>query len=52
MILTTSSVSGTAQIPDNAIMAAIVISAVPLLLFYVFVQRFLLSGLNLGATKE
>ena len=51
-ILTTSSVSGTAQIPDNAIMAAIVISAVPLLLFYVFVQRFLLSGLNLGATKE
>ena len=52
MILTTSSVSGTAQIPDNAIMAAIVITAVPLLIIYVFAQRFLLAGLNLGATKE
>lgn len=52
MILSTSSVSGTAQIPDNAIMAAIVITAVPLLLIYVFAQKFLLSGLNLGATKE
>lgn len=52
MILSTSSVSGTAQIPDNAIMAAIVITAVPLLLIYVFAQKFLLSGLNMGATKE
>lgn len=52
MILSTSSVSGTAQIPNNAIMAAIVITAVPLLLIYVFAQKFLLSGLNLGATKE
>ncbi len=52
MILTTSSVSGTAQIPDNAIMAAIVISAAPLLIIYVFAQKFLLAGLNLGATKE
>lgn len=52
MILSTSSVSGTAQIPDNAIMAAIIITAAPLLLIYVFAQKFLLSGLNLGATKE
>ena len=52
MILTTSSVSGTAQIPDNAIMAAIVISAAPLLIIHVFAQKFLLAGLNLGATKE
>lgn len=52
MILSTSSVSGTAQIPDNAIMAAIVITALPLLLIYVFAQKFLLSGLNMGATKE
>ena len=52
MILSTSSVSGTAQIPDNAIMAAIVITAAPLLLIYGFAQKFLLSGLNLGATKE
>lgn len=52
MILSTGSVSGTAQIPDNAIMAAIVITALPLLAIYVFAQKFLLSGLNLGATKE
>ena len=52
MILSTNSVSGTAQIPENAIMAAIVITALPLLLIYVFAQKFLLSGLNLGATKE
>lgn len=52
MILSTNSVSGTAQIPDNAIMAAIVITALPLLAIYVFAQKFLLSGLNLGATKE
>ena len=51
MILSTNSTSGTAQIPDNAIMAAIVITAAPLLLIYIFAQRFLLSGLNLGATK-
>ena len=51
MILSTDSTSGTAQIPDNAIMAAIVITAAPLLLIYIFAQRFLLSGLNLGATK-
>ena len=52
MILSTNSTSGTAQIPDNAIMAAIIITAAPLLLIYVFAQKFLLSGLNLGATKE
>ena len=51
MILSTDSTSGTAQIPDNAIMAAIVITAAPLLLIYIFAQRFLLSGLNLCATK-
>ncbi len=52
MILSTDSTSGTAQIPNNAIMAAIIITAAPLLVIYVFAQRFLLSGLNLGATKE
>ena len=51
MILSTDSTSGTAQIPGNAIMAAIVITAAPLLLIYIFAQRFLLSGLNLGVTK-
>ena len=29
-----------------------IITAAPLLVIYVFAQKFLLSGLNLGATKE
>lgn len=53
MILQTDvSQSGAAMTPDNAIMAAIVISTVPLLLIYIFAQRFLLSGMTLGASKE
>lgn len=52
MILNDASQSGAAQTPNNAIMATIVISTVPLLLIYVFAQRFLLSGMTLGASKE
>jgi len=33
-------------------MAAIVIATIPLILIYVFAQRFLLSGMTLGASKE
>ncbi|MFV0411955.1 MAG: carbohydrate ABC transporter permease, partial [Oscillospiraceae bacterium] len=46
------SMSGGMVVPPNAIMAAVVISTVPLLLIYIFAQRFLLSGMTLGATKE
>lgn len=52
MILSQSSVSGTTPPPDNAIMATIVISTIPLILLYIFAQRFLLSGMTLGASKE
>lgn len=52
MILSDASQSGAAMTPNNAMMAAIVISTVPLLLIYVFAQRFLLSGMTLGASKE
>ena len=52
MILNDASQSGAAQTPNNAIMATIVISTVPLLIIYVFAQRFLLSGMTLGASKE
>lgn len=52
MILQDNATSGTNLAPDNAVMAAIVISTIPLLLIYIFAQRFLLSGMNLGATKE
>lgn len=52
MILNDASRSGAAQTPNNAIMATIVISTIPLLIIYVFAQRFLLSGMTLGASKE
>lgn len=52
MILSQSSVSGTTPPPDNAIMATIVISTIPLIFLYIFAQRFLLSGMTLGASKE
>ena len=51
MIQSDVSTSGTSLAPDNAIMAAIVISTVPLLLIYIFAQRYLLEGMNLGAEK-
>lgn len=51
MILSVNSTSGTAAIPGNAIMATIVISTLPLLLIYLFVQRFLVEGINIGAVK-
>ena len=52
MIINQGSLSGAPPAPDNAIMAAIVISTVPLILIYIFAQRFLLSGMTLGASKE
>ena len=51
MILTDASTSGTSFAPDNAVMAAIIISTVPLLLIYIFAQQYLLEGMNLGAEK-
>jgi len=51
MIMSVDSTSGTAATPDNAIMAAIVISTIPLLIIYMFAQRFLLEGINMGAVK-
>lgn len=52
MIMSVDSTSGTAAIPENAIMAAIVISTLPLLIIYVFAQKFLMEGINMGAVKE
>lgn len=51
MIQSDVSTSGTSLAPDNAVMAAIVISTVPLLLIYIFAQKYLLEGMNLGAEK-
>lgn len=47
----TDSTSGVLQIYDNARMAAIVITVIPLLVLYSFAQRFLIGGLTLGAAK-
>ncbi len=52
IIQTEVSTSGTAMAPNNAIMAAVLISTAPLLLIYVFAQQFLISGLSLGSSKE
>ncbi len=51
MIMSVDSTSGTAATPNNAIMAAIVISTLPLLIIYIFAQRFLMEGINMGAVK-
>ena len=52
MILSQSSVSGTTPPPENAIMATIVISTIPLIFLSIFAHRFLLAGMTLGASKE
>ena len=47
-----SSTSGTAYVFSNAKMAAVALTAVPLVLLYFFTQKFFHSGVMLGATKE
>jgi putative aldouronate transport system permease protein len=51
LIFNPSGESGTGFVAPNAIMAAIVISVIPLILFYILAQRFLKSGINIGAVK-
>ena len=52
LVFNTASQSGQEFIAPNAIMAAIVISVIPLIILYVFAQKFLVTGMNLGASKE
>lgn len=52
LIFNNGAESGTHFIAPNDTMAAIVISVAPILLFYVLTQKFLVSGLNIGAVKE
>lgn len=52
MILSDNSMSGAMAIPENAIMATIAISTIPLLILYVFTQKFLMEGIHMGAVKE
>jgi putative aldouronate transport system permease protein len=52
LVFDTSSTSGTEFIAPNSIMAAIVISVIPLILLYVAAQKFLVTGITIGASKE
>ncbi len=47
-----SSTSGTAYIFANAKMAAVVLTAAPLVVLYFFVQRFLTGGALLGPSRN
>jgi putative aldouronate transport system permease protein len=51
LVFNDASVSGQDFIGPNAIMAAIVISVIPLILLYIVAQKFLVSGITLGAAK-
>ncbi|GMK44353.1 carbohydrate ABC transporter permease [Paenibacillus glycanilyticus] len=52
MIIDTSSNSGTYMVTTNVRMAGIVISILPLLAIYPFVQKYFMKGILLGASKE
>lgn len=51
LVFNTTTQSGTEFIGPNAVMAAIVISVLPLVIVYVFAQKSLVSGITIGATK-
>ncbi|SEQ51063.1 carbohydrate ABC transporter membrane protein 2, CUT1 family [Ignavigranum ruoffiae] len=51
LVFNSSSVSGTDFVSPNAIMAAIVISTIPLILAYLVAQRYLITGMTLGSVK-
>ena len=52
MIIDTSSNSGTYMVTTNVRMAGIVISILPLIAVYPFVQKYFMKGILLGASKE
>jgi ABC-type glycerol-3-phosphate transport system permease component len=52
VILGESSTSTNDFIAPNVTMAAIVLALVPLLVFYPFMQKYLISGLTVGGVKE
>lgn len=52
LVLENDAVSGGVFFTPNIRMAGLVISMIPLLLIYPFLQRYFVKGINLGATKE
>ena len=51
LVFNSASQSGTEFIGPNVIMAAIVISVIPLIILYIISQKFLITGMTLGASK-
>jgi len=52
LVLENDAASGGVFFTPNVRMAGLVISMIPLLLIYPFLQRYFVKGINLGATKE
>jgi putative aldouronate transport system permease protein len=52
MIIDSNAVSSNFLITTNVRMAGIIISIIPLLLIYPFVQKYFMKGIMLGSTKE
>lgn len=51
IVFNDAATSGTEFIAPNAVMAAIVISVIPLILMYIIAQKFLVTGMTVGALK-
>jgi putative aldouronate transport system permease protein len=52
ILVESDAASGTSYIFANAKMAAVVLTATPLIVLYFMTQKFFNSGIMLGATKE
>jgi putative aldouronate transport system permease protein len=52
LVVSQETSNSTQQVANNTRMAGIVISVIPLVLVYVFAQRFFIRGVMVGAVKE
>jgi putative aldouronate transport system permease protein len=52
LVVNTELTSSTQSVANNTRMAGIVISIIPLLIVYVFAQRYFTTGIMVGAVKE
>ena len=52
LVLSQELTSSTQSVANNARMAGIVIAVIPLVVVYVFFQKYFIKGLKVGAVKE
>jgi len=52
LVISQELTSTTQSVANNARMAGIVIAVIPLVLVYVFCQKYFIKGLKVGAVKE